>query len=155
MVINSNHILTTDHPFHFGTNGIGSNIVLMIVSGILFLTICILVDHLVFEKLIHRLKVIRKNFPTKNIVDDDVVDETQKIKGMTNSEINEANLTLQGLSKFYGNNLAVNQLYLGVNTSECFGLLVSFNDVIGQFVFFFKANLRVSTGQERRPHLKC
>lgn len=97
----------------------------MIISGILFLSICLMFDHLVFEKLINKIKSSRKILPTKTMVDSDVDDEAQKIKRMTESEMKESNLTLQGLSKFYGNNLAVNQLYLGVNTSECFGLLVS------------------------------
>jgi len=56
-------------------------------------------------------------------VDNDVEDEIKRIKELSNIEMKKANLALQGLSKFYGNNLAVNQLYLGVNTSECFGLL--------------------------------
>lgn len=100
----------------------------MIVSGILFLSICILIDHLVFEKLIHTLKTTLtnsiRNLPTTTVYDSDVSDEKQKIENMTDNELKQANLALQGLSKFYGNTLAVNQLYLGVNTSECFGLLV-------------------------------
>ncbi len=85
-------------------------------------------DRLVFERLFQGVrKMIRKNLPpieTTDVVDSDVGDETEKIKKMTNVEMKKANLALQGLSKCYGNNLAVNQLYLGVNTSECFGLLV-------------------------------
>lgn len=122
----SNHISVSDHDFHFGDNGVGANILFMILSGILFLSICLMFDHLVFEKLINKIKSSRKHLPTtKTMVDNDVDDEAQKIQRMTDSEMKESNLTLQGLSKFYGNNLAVNQLYLGVNTSECFGLLVS------------------------------
>lgn len=146
-LIESNHILPSDHVFHFGSNGIGANIVLMIVSGILFLSICLLLDHLVFEKLIYKIEkfisnkfnVFRKNLPVKTMVDNDVEDETQKIQKMTNSEMQQANLALIGLSKFYGRNLAVNQLYLGVNTSECFGLLVSECDQI--LNSFLKVNL--------------
>lgn len=95
----------------------------MIVSGVLFLWICHLVDHLVFEKLVGKIKSNRKSYPSKTALDDDVEDEIQKIKRLTHSEMKESNLVLQGLSKYYGNNLAVNQLYLGVYTSECFGLL--------------------------------
>lgn len=89
------------------------------------MAICLSLDHLVFERLIYKIKINRKNLPSKIIVDSDVENETQKIKNMTNSEILNGNLVLQGLSKCYGKNVAVNQLYLGVNTSECFGLLVS------------------------------
>lgn len=124
-MIKSYHILPSDHVFHFGASGIGANLVLMIVSGILYLSICLLLDHLVFEKLIYKLKDNRKSLPAKTMVDNDVEDETQTIQKMTNSEMKQANLALIGLSKFYGSNLAVNQLYLGVKTSECFGLLVS------------------------------
>lgn len=117
--------MLSDHSLHFGTNGVGANIVLMIVSGILFLSVCFLLDLLVFEKLISKIKANRKNPPKADTtVDNDVDDEKQKIKTMTNKEMKEANLALQGLTKFYSNNLAVNELYLSVSTSECFGLLV-------------------------------
>ncbi|KAJ6644467.1 Phospholipid-transporting ATPase ABCA3 [Pseudolycoriella hygida] len=112
------------HVFHFGSQGIGSNIILMVVSAILFLTICLLSDYMIFEKFIHKVKVIGKKLPTISaIVDNDVEDEMKRIEKMSSNELKKTNLTLQGLSKFYGNNLAVNQLYLGVDTSECFGLL--------------------------------
>lgn len=108
---------------------------MMIVSGILFLSVCLLLDHLVIEKFIYKLRDNRKKLPTKTAVDNDVEDEAEKIKRMTNSEMKNSNLALIGLSKFYGNNLAVNQLYLGVNTSECFGLLVSEWNEISKFIF--------------------
>lgn len=116
----------SDHGLHFGTNGVGANIMVMIASGILSLSICILLDYSVFEKLISKIKFSRIKLPTRNAtaVDSDVADEIQKVKRMTNYELKKANLALQGLTKLYGNNLAVNQLYLSVNTSECFGLLV-------------------------------
>lgn len=98
----------------------------MIVSGILFLSMCLLFDHMIFENLIHQVKNhFRTNgTSTSTTMDSDVADETENIKRMTEFELKESNLALHGLSKIYGKNLAVNQLYLGVNTSECFGLLV-------------------------------
>lgn len=129
-----------------------------IASGLLSLTICLLFDHLIFEKLIHKIKVARKTYPTISEMDNDVEDEMKKIRAMTDSELAKTNLTLQGLSKFYGNNLAVNQLCLGVNTSECFGLLVSasINDPIEVFVSIASLHkFRELTVRERRPHSKC
>lgn len=110
---------------------------MMIVSGILFLSICILMDHLVFEKLAYKIKTTltspTKNLSTTTVFDSDVEDEKQKIEKMTVDQLKTENLALQGLSKFYGNKLAVNQLYLGVDTSECFGLLVSWNDKLPSY----------------------
>lgn len=55
--------------------------------------------------------------------DDDVQREIVKVKSKNSSEIDESNLVLNGLSKSYGKNLAVNQLHVSVDASECFGIL--------------------------------
>ncbi|XP_037030388.1 phospholipid-transporting ATPase ABCA1-like [Bradysia coprophila] len=109
--------------FHFGETGIGANVIVMIVSGALFLSICLLLDHLVFQKLINLIKSNRKTCVTNTTVDNDVEDEIQKVKRMSYSEFIKSSLVLDGLSKWYGRYLAVNQLYLSVNKAECFGLL--------------------------------
>jgi ATP-binding cassette subfamily A (ABC1) protein 3 len=56
-------------------------------------------------------------------LDSDVNGEIQKVKEMSMDEIKNSNLVLKGVSKYYGNLLAVNQLYLDVESCECFGLL--------------------------------
>lgn len=56
-------------------------------------------------------------------MDDDVKAEKDKIKKLLSSQLRNENLVLQGVCKFYKSNLAVNQLHLGVENAECFGLL--------------------------------
>ena len=57
-------------------------------------------------------------------MDDDVKKEIEKVNSkLTRLEALDSNLILQGLTKFYGNLCAVNQLHLDVEKKECFGLL--------------------------------
>lgn len=80
-------------------------------------------DHLVFQRIFY--KVANRSVPTKAAMtsDEDVLAENKKIKNMEPVDLKSANLVLTGLSKSYSSNLAVNQLHLGVDNSECFGLL--------------------------------
>lgn len=100
-----------------------SNIIMMLASGVTWISICLMADHLVFERLFY--KVGNKSVPIKAamISDEDVLAENKKIKNMEAVDLKAANLVLTGLSKSYSSNLAVNQLHLGVDNSECFGLL--------------------------------
>jgi ATP-binding cassette, subfamily A (ABC1), member 3 len=56
-------------------------------------------------------------------MDQDVKDEIDKVKSMSPAQIRGSKLVLQGLTKYYGDFLAVNQLYLDVEQRDCFGLL--------------------------------
>lgn len=56
-------------------------------------------------------------------LDDDVQAEVQKVKSFSSSEIAKRNLVLRGLTKLYKKFVAVNQIHLSVESSECFGLL--------------------------------
>jgi len=56
-------------------------------------------------------------------LDSDVNAEIQKVKEMSMDEVKDSNLVLAGVSKYYGKLLAVNQLFLDVESCECFGLL--------------------------------
>lgn len=87
-----------------------------------------MIDHLVFERLIIRMTKSRQHLQPKSVhdMDDDVKAEMEKIKKLKSADLRSENLVLRGLSKLYGNFLAVNQLFLGVDNTECFGLLVSF-----------------------------
>ena len=68
--------------------------------------------------------MFRRNLPPlSRETDADVLDEYERIKRMSDSEIASGNLVLKGLTKYYGNHLAVNQLHLAVGAAECFGLL--------------------------------
>jgi ATP-binding cassette subfamily A (ABC1) protein 3 len=91
---------------------------------VFYMGICLLKDHLVFEWFYYKYLNRPRMLPllSENL-DNDVNAEIQKVKEMTNEQIGESNLVLKGLTKYYGNFLAVNQLYLDVEESACFGLL--------------------------------
>jgi ATP-binding cassette, subfamily A (ABC1), member 3 len=100
------------------------NIIVMICAGILFTSFCLLKDYLIFEKVLYKLfNRSLKSPPNKTLLDDDVQKETDKISKLNSLQLKGGNLVLQGLTKYYKNNLAVNQLHLGVDNGECFGLL--------------------------------
>lgn len=61
-------------------------------------------------------------------MDDDVRAEKEKVDKISNAELKNGNLVLRKLTKTYQKTLAVNQLDLGVDNAECFGLLVSFQN---------------------------
>jgi ABC-type glutathione transport system ATPase component len=108
----------------FEESGIGKQLVMMIVGGIFFLTICLLKDFMVFDWFVYKfLKSLKKPPQMNNNIDIDVKNETERINNMSDEEIAGGNLVLKGLSKYYGGHLAVNQLHLAVGASECFGLL--------------------------------
>lgn len=95
-----------------------------IVSFVLFMGFCLLKDHLVFQWILYKCFNRSHALPVRNsIIDTDVTEEIEKVKCMTATQIRESNLVLKGLTKYYGNFLAVNQLYLDVEKRECFGLL--------------------------------
>jgi hypothetical protein len=105
--------------------GIGMNFLMMGVGAILFLSIVLMKDFLVFTWI--KYKVFgnaSKKLPLPNPTgDDDVQTEIERVKNKSASQILQSNLVLDGLSKFYGNNLAVNQLHVSVEPAECFGIL--------------------------------
>lgn len=94
------------------------------VSGIIYLTITLLIDLNVFKFLLYKIIKPSKNMPSiTNIEDDDVTEEIQKVKKLTDEDIKSRNLVMKGLTKYYKKFLAVNQLYLEVPKRECFGML--------------------------------
>lgn len=85
-------------------------------------------DHLLFETFFYKFlssrSRSRKLPPLHNLnIDDDVKDEIDKVNSMSVQQTKESNLVLKGLTKFYGNFCAVNQLHLDIEQRECFGLL--------------------------------
>lgn len=105
-------------------NGINRNLLMMFIGGVLFMSICLLKDHSLFEWLFYKFLKLRRDLPPiSRDADADVYNEYQSISRMTDAEISNGNLVLKGLTKFYGKNLAVNQLHLAVGAAECFGLL--------------------------------
>lgn len=105
-------------------HGMGRNLIMMVLGGFLFLGICLMKDYMLFEWVFYKFRSLTQKLPPLHEgADFDVSEEAARIENMTAAEIKAGNLVLKGLTKFYGNHLAVNQLHLAVGASECFGLL--------------------------------
>uniref|UniRef100_A0A336MK43 CSON001010 protein n=1 Tax=Culicoides sonorensis TaxID=179676 RepID=A0A336MK43_CULSO len=111
-----------DKYFEWDRPGSGSNLVYMGAVGAVLLILLLLKEY--------KLLRLPKSAANKTIaeteddvMDDDVKVEKDKIKGLVQHELNEYNLVMRDMTKYYKKFLAVNQLCVGVNHSECFGLL--------------------------------
>lgn len=88
------------------------------------MAICLIKDHMLFDWFIYKFLAFSRKLPALSAeMDADVKQESDRIRSMTQTDITNGNLVLNGLTKYYGNHLAVNQLHLAVGGSECFGLL--------------------------------
>ncbi|CAO1386944.1 unnamed protein product [Diamesa serratosioi] len=117
-------IIWTVKTFDFNKNGIIINFLFMGCSALFNILICVAIDYRLFDNIIQFVLNKMRNLPPSKIIYDlDVKAEADKINSLTNENLLQGKLVLRKLSKFYGNTLAVNQLCLGVEGSECFGLL--------------------------------
>lgn len=84
-----------------------------------------MIDYKLFDEISYKLRKQMHTNPlaTNQVIDNDVKQEVEKVKSFSSSEILERNLVLRGLSKAFGNLVAVNKLYLDVEPTECFGLI--------------------------------
>ncbi|ODM95225.1 ATP-binding cassette sub-family A member 3 [Orchesella cincta] len=103
-------------------NGIGVELVIMIVMAFVYLTILMVVE----------LRILQGFFATKgsgsvfvdSVTDEDVVAEKQRVTDMIkNGKTDEDALVVENLCKRFGNFSAVSKLSFGVHHGECFGLL--------------------------------
>lgn len=116
-------VLPETDTYSFDDEGIGLNLLLLYLTGIIYLTICILKDMHVFRRLSAMIYTKDEKFPMRINVDSDVQDEIEKVFTLSEGDIANSNLVVKNLSKLYGDLLAVNQLCLKVDRAECFGLL--------------------------------
>lgn len=114
--------------WEWSKDGIINNFVYMIIGGVIFMTIVVMNDFLVFKwigyKFIYPYLKSWNKMPQPNPTgDDDVQREIENVKSKNQTQVRQSHLVLDGLSKSYGKNLAVNQLHVPVETAECFGIL--------------------------------
>ncbi|XP_032594289.1 phospholipid-transporting ATPase ABCA3 isoform X2 [Drosophila grimshawi] len=110
--------------FAWEAPGVLPEVVYMIVTAIVFFLIIILSEYGVVGELmylIHRRAV--KPPPPVEALDDDVESERERILQMDSATLSTKNLVLDRVTKYYGDFVAVNQVSLCVNETECFGLL--------------------------------
>lgn len=110
--------------FSFEPNGINRNLLFMTGLGLGCFAILMIIEYRVLNKAFDKLTSM-KNPPALNAqnVDADVLAEKERVSRMTMNEISATNLVLRDVTKYYKSFLAVNQLSVSVEHSQCFGLL--------------------------------
>ncbi|KAG5683919.1 hypothetical protein PVAND_013177 [Polypedilum vanderplanki] len=113
--------------YTFEETGIGRAIVALIVVGIASFIVLFILEYKLIQMIINRCRKTKvlKNIPEseENFIDADVLAEKDKIRMYTQYLVAKNNLVMKNFTKFYGNFMAVNQLCVGVDRAECFGLL--------------------------------
>lgn len=125
---NSTCLNFNSNPIGWKSDGIGRMLVFMIVQSVFYFTILFLVESEIAHTLYHF--VIKRSQAHTVVVppglvqeDDDVAKERSRLANNLGAIINSDKLVLSELTKFYGSNLAVNGISLGIPKGECFGLL--------------------------------
>lgn len=91
----------------------------MLATSICAIIVLLLIEHGLFGRFISYLLNLRqrKLVPVNaedEPIDDDVLAITERVNAMTLSELEEPNLVMQNVSKFYGSFVAVNQVSLEI-----------------------------------------
>jgi ATP-binding cassette subfamily A (ABC1) protein 3 len=97
----------------------------MAAVGVFSFTLVLLVEYRVFDFLLKNRFTYFGILPQTedDEMDSDVQAEKQRVEHMGEYEIKANNLVIRNMTKFYKKFLAVNQISVGVDKSECFGLL--------------------------------
>ncbi|XP_053951058.1 phospholipid-transporting ATPase ABCA3 [Anastrepha ludens] len=117
---------TTTPYFAYEEPGILLETLYMVGTGIIFFLIIISREYGIIDEIVYMIR--KRAFkppppPEDGYFDDDVDNEKNRILKMTNDQLANQNLVLNGVTKYYGKFLAVNQVSLCVKENECFGLL--------------------------------
>ncbi|XP_064211020.1 phospholipid-transporting ATPase ABCA1 isoform X2 [Tribolium castaneum] len=113
-----------DFYYSFEEPGIGRNIFIPLFMSFLLFTIIFLTEFNFFSRICTKVKHFHKP-PNENVIlESDVHNENETIRNTSVDVLRKSYLVvLRDVSKYYGKCLAVNSICLGVNPSECFGLL--------------------------------
>lgn len=119
----------TDDYFDWEAPGIGRNIFFFLLEGVLCIVMLLILEYRLFERLAYGIQKSDVKIGTGNVrreeeLDSDVAAEKSKLL-MTDRSVllEEYELVLKNVTKYYGSFLAVNKLCLAVKRGECFGLL--------------------------------
>ncbi|GBP54723.1 ATP-binding cassette sub-family A member 3 [Eumeta japonica] len=108
--------------FTWGEPGIAKSLTLMFISCVIFWTILMIVEYRLPQKIFNK-KVEPPSLGNLSDEDDDVREEKRHAETIRFSNLYKHNLVSKKLTKYYGKNLAVNQVSFTVADDECFGLL--------------------------------
>lgn len=113
--------------------GIGRYLIFMAIQGFVYLFLLFLIESGVVYRIIYSIKgqnnvgfttdMYEKTVEAQE-ADDDVLAESKRINNTPLENLLETDsLVIQGLSKQYGHNRAVDNISIGISNQECFGLL--------------------------------
>ncbi|XP_065093705.1 phospholipid-transporting ATPase ABCA3-like [Ochlerotatus camptorhynchus] len=110
--------------FSFDELGINRNLLFLVFVGISSFLVILALEY----RLIHQLVdiIYKRKYPwTLQAVDEDsdVTAEKKRVQAMPPTELNQYNLVMKDLTKYYKSFQAVNNLSVAIDRSECFGLL--------------------------------
>ncbi|CAL8072882.1 unnamed protein product [Orchesella dallaii] len=111
--------------------GIGRNLLFLFLVGVLCFSLLFIIESKLIEKILYRNEAKKYKGGKKEderdpmaLEDSDVVAEKSRIRETNLSQLYTTdNMVLRDLTKYYGKFLAVDNLCLGVQHGECFGLL--------------------------------
>ncbi|KAL9700794.1 hypothetical protein quinque_004235 [Culex quinquefasciatus] len=111
--------------FSFDELGINRNLLFLALVGIVSFSTVLAIEYRVLGKVMHRFMRNRQQPWTPAPVDEDsdVVEEKKRVRSMPQTDVNNYNLVMRDLTKYYKNFLAVNNLSVAIDRYECFGLL--------------------------------
>ncbi|XP_035906185.1 ATP-binding cassette sub-family A member 3-like [Anopheles stephensi] len=112
--------------FSFGKVGIVRNLLFCLLIGCVCFSLLFMLEYGVLQRLFRRKPKVTPSGalgPVNAEQDSDVLDEKRRIQNLNRKDIDAHNLVLRDVTKYYGNFQAVNNLSIGINHSECFGLL--------------------------------
>ncbi|XP_053679934.1 phospholipid-transporting ATPase ABCA3-like [Anopheles nili] len=112
--------------FSWETTGINRQLLYMGMVGLIGFLVLMGIEFRVLERIFKRQKRSSNKPALANedsALDDDVWQEKKRVKMLSDAELTNSNLVVSDLTKYYGKFLAVNELSVSVDGSECFGLL--------------------------------
>lgn len=118
-------LATPTNYYDLESPGIGRNVIFSIFMGVVLMGTLLGIEFRIFDMILNLVRSQRVPVIGSGEIemDDDVLQEKLKIKGMSFEELKNTTLVLKDITKYYNDLLAVNRLCLGVNNYECFGLL--------------------------------
>lgn len=104
--------------------GIGGNLMVALIEGTVFFAVLFFMDSSWMNTLMNIIYITPKKPIPLPDEDHDVIAEKFHIKSLSTEELTEKyTVATNNLTKCYGKKRAVNGIYLGIENSECFGLV--------------------------------
>lgn len=103
--------------FDFDNYGIGRNLLYLFLVGTFVFIVLLFIEYGIMASLFYSIKSYFTKFEisrTEEEVDSNVLEEKEKVRNMSQLEIESYNLVVNSMSKVYGKFLAVNNMSIAV-----------------------------------------